>query len=133
MAINKLPLPTIIDDCTLSSFVPAIMAILELVSVAALGVLVGLFLFNINSKREEQRQLDNAFYQLIESQDGEISLIQLAALARVSADVAQEYLDRQAGVFAAIPEFDQDGNTFYRFPRLRLPKQFPERSPNQDW
>ncbi|MBS0015780.1 MAG: hypothetical protein KFF72_05355 [Arthrospira sp. SH-MAG29] len=130
-----MPLPPIIDDLTLSSllFVPAIMAILELVSVAALGVLVGLFLFNINSKREEQRQLDNAFYQLIESQDGEISLIQLAALARVSADVAQEYLDRQAGVFAAIPEFDQDGNTFYRFPRLRLPKQFPERSPDHDW
>jgi hypothetical protein len=130
-----LPLPPLIDDLTLSSllFVPAIMAILELLSVAALGVLVGLFLVNINSKRDEQRQLDNAFYQLIESQDGEISLIQLAALARVSADVAQEYLDRQAGVFAAIPEFDQDGNTFYRFPRLRLPKQFQERSPDQDW
>lgn len=109
------------------------MAVLELVCVAGLGILVGLFIVSINSKRDQQRQLDNAFYQLIESQEGEISLIQLAALARVSADIAQEYLDRQAGVFAAIPEFDQDGNTFYRFPRLRLPKQFPQQSPNQDW
>jgi hypothetical protein len=109
------------------------MAILELISVAGLGVLVGLLLVNINTNREQQQRLDNAFYQLIESQDGRVSLIQLAALARVSADVAQQYLDKQVGVFAAIPELDEDGNTFYQFPRLQLPKQVPQRRSEADW
>ncbi len=75
---------------------------------------------NLNESKQK-RQLDEAFYQLLENQNSQMSLIQLAASARVEAEVAQEYLNRQVKVFSAILEVDDEGDTFYRFPRLRLP------------
>ncbi len=99
------------------------MAILEFIGIAGLGVFVTLLFVNLGSNREQQRQLDSAFYRLVATQDGRVSLIQLAALAGVSAEVAQKYLDHQVGVFAAFPELDEEGNPFYRFPKLRLPSR----------
>ncbi len=75
---------------------------------------------NLNESKQK-RQLDEAFYQLLENQNSQMSLIQLAASARVEAEVAQEYLNRQVKIFSAILEVDDEGDTFYRFPRLRLP------------
>ena len=102
------------------------MAFIELLSVAGLGVLVGLLILQVGGNKEQKRRLDNAFYQLLEAQDSRISLIQLAATAQVSAEVAQEYLERQARVFSALPDLDEEGNTFYQFPRLNLPKRLKE-------
>ncbi|CAD5949258.1 hypothetical protein [Planktothrix agardhii] len=97
------------------------MAILELISIAGLGVLMTLLIVNLGNNREQQRQLDSAFYRLVAAQGGKVSLIQLSALAGVSPEVAQKYLDHQVQLFLAFPEIDDEGNTFYQFPKLRLP------------
>ncbi|MEG3849841.1 hypothetical protein QT971_20720 [Microcoleus sp. herbarium19] len=97
------------------------MAILEFLFVIGLSGFVGLFVVNNLNEAKQKKQLDEAFYQLLETQNSQISLIQLAAIARVEAEVAQQYLDRQVKIFSAILEVDDEGDTFYRFPRLRLP------------
>ncbi|HLO46955.1 MAG TPA: hypothetical protein VK211_00800 [Kamptonema sp.] len=98
-----------------------LMAILEIVFVIGLGSLLGLLFLNNINERKQQRQLDEAFYLLLETQKSQVSLIQLAASARVEAAVAEQYLKRQAKVFSAVLEVDEEGDTFYRFPKLRLP------------
>ncbi|MGB3263207.1 MAG: hypothetical protein WBA89_04555 [Microcoleus sp.] len=97
------------------------MAILEFLLVIGLGGFAGLLIVNNLNESKQKRQLDEAFYQLLESQNSQMSLIQLAASARVEAEVAREYLNRQVKVFSAILEVDNEGDTFYRFPRLHLP------------
>ncbi|PSB39906.1 hypothetical protein C7B69_00960 [filamentous cyanobacterium Phorm 46] len=97
------------------------MAILEFLLVIGMSGVVGLFITNNLNENKQKRRLDEAFYQLLENQNSQISLIQLAASARVEAEVAQQYLDRQVKIFSAILDVDDEGDTFYRFPRLRLP------------
>ncbi len=97
------------------------MAILEFLFVISLSGFVGLFVVNNLNEGKRKQRLDEAFYQLLENQNSQISLIQLAASARVEAQVAQEYLERQVKVFSAVLDVDDEGDTFYRFPRLRLP------------
>lgn len=95
------------------------MAIIELMFAIALGILVTLLLSNSTRRNQQQRQLENAFYQRLDANNGRISLIQLVAAARVDAELARDYLERQAQVLGATPEVDADGDTFYRFPKLR--------------
>ncbi|MFS8120076.1 MAG: hypothetical protein ACMG55_16545 [Microcoleus sp.] len=97
------------------------MAILEFLLVIGMSGVVGLFITNNLNENKQKKRLDEAFYQLLENQNSQISLIQLAASARVEAEVAQQYLDRQVKIFSAILDVDDEGDTFYRFPRLRLP------------
>ena len=104
------------------------MAILEFLLVISLSGFVGLFVVNNLNEGKRKKRLDEAFYQLLENQNSQISLIQLAASARVEAQVAQEYLEQQVKVFSAILDVDDEGDTFYRFPRLRLPP-----SSSQEW
>lgn len=66
-----------------------------------------------------RQQLEEAFYKLLEEQNSCISLIQLTAAARVDVQQARQYLERQVQMFSAVPEVDVDGDTFYRFPKLR--------------
>ena len=68
------------------------MAILEFLLVIGLGGFAGLLIVNNLNESKQKRQLDEAFYQLLENQNSQMSLIQLAASARVEAEVAQEYL-----------------------------------------
>jgi len=97
------------------------MAILEFLLVIGLGGFAGLLIVKNLQESKQKQRLDEAFYQLLESQNSQISLIQLAANARVEAEVAQQYLTRQVKIFSAVLEVDDEGDTFYRFPRLRLP------------
>ncbi|NEP42802.1 MAG: hypothetical protein F6K35_27695 [Okeania sp. SIO2H7] len=97
------------------------MPFIEFLVVTGLGIFLGIFIVNLSSDRSSQKILDDAFYRLIEAQNGRISLIQLAAAAKVDASLAQKYLDRQVQIFSAIPEVNEQGDTFYRFPQLRLP------------
>ncbi|WP_293130669.1 hypothetical protein [Microcoleus sp. bin38.metabat.b11b12b14.051] len=97
------------------------MAILEFLLVIGLGGFTGLLVVNNLNESKQNKLLDEAFYQLLETQNSQVSLIQLAASARVEAEVAQQYLNRQVKIFSAVLEVDDDGDTFYRFPRLRLP------------
>ena len=97
------------------------MAIIEFVILTGLGAILGAFVVNLSNDRQQQRILDDAFYRLIELQNGKISLIQLAAAAKVDAQIAQKYLESQVQVFTATLEVDEQGDTFYRFPKLSLP------------
>ncbi|MBD1938018.1 hypothetical protein [Microcoleus sp. FACHB-68] len=97
------------------------MIIIEFAFIISVGVLIGIGIFNSVKISQQQQRLENAFYHLLEAQNGEVSLIQLAAGARVEAELSRQYLERQAKVFSASLEVDDDGNTYYRFPKLRLP------------
>ena len=97
------------------------MAIIEFVIITGLGIVLGAFIMNMSNDRQAKRILDDAFYRLLQIQNGKISLIQLAAAAKVDAQVAQKYLERQAEIFSAILEIDAQGDTFYKFPQLSLP------------
>ena len=95
------------------------MALLELLIVSGLSVLFSLFVLNGFRNWQDQRQLENAFYQLLKAQNGCLSLIELAATARVDAQLVKQYLEEQVQNFEAVPEVDEDGDMFYRFPKLR--------------
>lgn len=95
------------------------MVAIELVLVSGLAAIAGWLFYNILQQRQQQSQLERAFYKLLESQDGCISLIQLAAAARVNGQLAKEYLEEQAIMFEATTEVDLHSGTFYRFPKLR--------------
>ena len=94
------------------------MPIFDALLVGSLSLLLFLGLLNFGRGKQLQQELDDAFYQLLESEDNQVSLIQLAVRARVDAAVAREYLERQAKAFGATLEVDADGDTFYRFPKL---------------
>ncbi|HEY9618007.1 MAG TPA: hypothetical protein V6C64_14270 [Microcoleaceae cyanobacterium] len=95
------------------------MALVEWGLIAGIGLLVTFSIANsIRNNQQRQRLLD-AFYTLLETEAGRISLIQLAASARVEAEVARQFLDNQVKVFNALPEVDEDGNTSYCFPKLK--------------
>ena len=97
------------------------MAIIELILLLALAGTAGVFIIKSSGDRQKQRRLEAAFYQLLKEQDSCISLIQLAAAASVDSLLAKQYLDQQVRTFNAILEVDNDGESFYRFPKLRLP------------
>jgi hypothetical protein len=94
------------------------MPILEFVLAIGIGLLSFLFLSNNISQKKILQRLDEAFYQLLESENGYITLIQLATTARVDAELTRAYLEHQAKAFAATLEVDADGDYFYRFPKL---------------
>jgi hypothetical protein len=95
------------------------MVIIEWGLLLTLGILVGWSVYKTIKLNQTRQRLDEAFYRVLETQNSCISLIQLAAIARVDADSARQYLTDQVQSFGAIPETDADGNTFYRFPSLR--------------
>lgn len=95
------------------------MILIELVFAIALGVFVVLLLVNSMQRDQQQQRLRNAFYQQLEAGNGYISLIQLVAASKVDAALARQFLEDQAQLLTATPEVDADGDTFYRFPKLR--------------
>ena len=94
------------------------MPILDFLVALGLGMISFLLLFNRISQKQLRQKLDDAFYTLLESENGHISLIKLATAARIDAEFTRQYLDGQAKVFDATLEVDADGDTFYRFPKL---------------
>ncbi|OCR01288.1 hypothetical protein BCD67_12270 [Oscillatoriales cyanobacterium USR001] len=104
------------------------MVMLQVIFVIGLVALIALFFLNKVNESRQRRQLNEAFYRLLETQNSQISLIQLAASARVEALVAENYLRQQAEVFSAVLEVDDRGYSFYQFPKLSLPP-----SSSQEW
>lgn len=100
------------------------MPIIDLLLVITLALLAVVLLRGGTQNQQQleaafsRQQLEDAFYQLLEEQNSCISLIQLTAAARVDVQQARQYLERQVQMFAAVPEVDADGDTFYRFPKL---------------
>ena len=102
-----------------------LMGLIELLLLLGLGAgTAGLI-----SKSNRRKRLESAFYQLLRQQDSCISLIQLMAISRVSSHSAKIFLDEQMRLLNGFPEVDEDGDTFYRFPKLKL----PEAIVNDDW
>jgi hypothetical protein len=93
------------------------MGLIELAILLTLGVVTTGFI----QKSNQRKRLEAAFYQLLRQQDSCISLIQLMAISQVSSQTAKIFLDEQMRLLNGIPEVDDDGDTFYRFPKLRLP------------
>ena len=93
------------------------MGAIELLILLGVGVAAAKFI----SKSNQRKRLESAFYQLLRQQDSCISLIQLMAISQVSSQTAKMFLDEQMRLLNGIPEVDDDGDTFYRFPKLRLP------------
>ena len=102
-----------------------LMGLIELLLLLGLGAgTAGLI-----SKSNRRKRLESAFYQLLRQQDSCISLIQLMAISQVSSHSAKIFLDEQMRLLNGFPEVDEDGDTFYRFPKLKL----PEAIVNDDW
>ena len=93
------------------------MGLIELPILLGCGVAIAIFI----SRSNQQKRLESAFYQLLRQQDSCISLIQLMAISQVSSERAKTFLDRQIRLLDGIPEVEEDGDTFYRFPKLLLP------------
>ncbi|MCT7949402.1 hypothetical protein NG798_06360 [Ancylothrix sp. C2] len=94
------------------------MQIIEILLFLSTGAFVTLGIVNSLKAGQQQQQLQTTFYRLLETQNSNISLIQLAAAAKVDAQIARQYLENQAKVFNASLEVDEDGNTYYCFPKL---------------
>jgi hypothetical protein len=101
------------------------MGLLELLILLGLGVATAGFIRQSN----QRKRLESAFYQLLRQQDSCISLIQLMAIAEANSQSAKIFLDEQVRLLDGIPEVDDEGDTFYRFPKLRL----PETIVHDDW
>jgi hypothetical protein len=82
---------------------------------------------------DRRKKLEAAFYQLLRQQDSCISLIQLIAISQVNSQNAKLFLDEQVRLLDGIPAVDDDGDTFYRFPKLQLPKSTSIEPINDDW
>lgn len=93
------------------------MGAIELLILLGIGVGTARFI----SASNRRKRLESAFYQLLRQRDSHISLIQLVAISQVSSQQAKEFLDEQVRLLEGIPEVDDDGDTFYRFPKLKLP------------
>ena len=93
------------------------MGLIELLLLLGLGT--GVTRFIVASNR--RKRLESAFYQLLRQQDSCVSLIQLVAISQASSQDAKVFLDEQMRLLNGIPEVDDDGDTFYRFPKLKLP------------
>jgi hypothetical protein len=93
-----------------------------------MGLIELLILFGLGAgtvgsivRSNRRKRLESAFYQLLQQQDSQISLIQLMAISQVSSQTAKVFLDEQTRLLDGIPEVNDEGDTFYRFPKLRLP------------
>jgi hypothetical protein len=98
---------------------------IQLSILLGLGVLIARFIYGA----DRRKRLEAAFYRVLRQQDSCISLIQLIAISEVSSQTAKIFLDEQIRLLDGIPEVDDDGDTFYRFPKLRLPAAVVE----DDW
>lgn len=94
------------------------MPIVEFILVMAMAATAGILFLKANEAKQKQHQLQESFYTLLKSQNSCISLIQLSVAAKVDSQLAKEYLEQQIKAFDAMPEVDDDGHTFYRFPQI---------------
>jgi hypothetical protein len=97
------------------------MVFLEIILSFGLSGLLSLLLFNWILARWQEKRLQNTFYKLLIAQNGCLSLIQLTATANVDAPTARLYLDQQLRLLDGTLDVDEEGNPFYRFPKLHPP------------
>ncbi|MDZ8025926.1 MAG: hypothetical protein RMY36_031925 [Nostoc sp. SerVER01] len=63
----------------------------------------------------EQKRLQLVFLELVESNSGTITVLQMAKNSEISTEKAKEYLDEKAKELNASFEVSENGNILYRF------------------
>lgn len=71
-------------------------------------------------RKEVQQRLQSLFYQLLNQNQGKITLMQFALEAQLTAGVAKQYLDEKALEFGATFNVSEDGQIYYCFHSNRL-------------
>jgi len=75
---------------------------------------------NRQSEVDHLAQIDTAFYQLIQQNQGRVTLLDFSLKARLPAETAKEYLERRAKEFNADFDVTQQGNILYCFETVKL-------------
>lgn len=66
-------------------------------------------------QQEEEDRLRQILFDLIESENGTVTVIKFAMKAQISGEVAKQYLDSYAEKYIATFEVDDLGNIYYQF------------------
>jgi hypothetical protein len=109
------------------------MPLLEIIFLLIIAATVTGYAYIYLGKNREREKLSAAFYRLLSQQDSCISLIQLTAIAGVDSKTAKIFLEEQIKTLGGMLEIDEEGETFYRFPRLKLPNDIVNSNNNDDW
>ncbi|MGB3296908.1 MAG: hypothetical protein WBA76_01470 [Phormidesmis sp.] len=93
--------------------------LLPLLAIVGLGA-VGYWLWQLRRKRQQQQARLNArlnaqFYQLLQQQQGRISVLDFAMCTQLDGAAAQAYLNTQAQAFSAFFETTPQGDIVYVF------------------
>ncbi|WP_421658321.1 hypothetical protein [Leptothermofonsia sp. ETS-13] len=72
-------------------------------------------------QQSQRDKLNEVFYELLQEHQGQITVLDFAMTAKVSAIAARNYLDTRAKEFAAHFEVTERGDVFYLFPTLKAP------------
>lgn len=70
-------------------------------------------------KKDYKQRINSVFYQLLNQNQGRITLIQFAFEAQLTAGVAKQYLDEKALDFSATFNTSEDGQIYYCFHSIR--------------
>lgn len=85
------------------------------------GLLGGALLWSAHhqTQRDYQNQLWNAFYELIQTQDGHVSVLSYAMQAKVTGEVARQFLNARSQEFNGHFRVSSEGDISYWFnPRI---------------
>ena len=66
-------------------------------------------------QQEEEDRLRQVLFDLLESENGTVTVIKFAMKAQISGEVAKQYLDFYAEKYIATFEVDDLGNIYYQF------------------
>lgn len=93
------------------------------------GLLGGFLLWSAyrQTQREYQDKLWNAFYELIQTQDGHVSALSYAMHAKVTGEVARQFLDARSQEFNGHFRVSTEGDISYWFnPRIGQDQSQPQ-------
>ena len=109
--------------------------LLPLLALIGLGAL-GLWLWRSHRQKQQQQQRQQArinakFYQLLQQQQGRISVLDFAMRTQLDGAAAQAYLNAQAQAFSAFFETTPQGDLIYVFSSAAVGKAHPH--PEAAW
>ncbi len=73
-------------------------------------------------QQSRQTALDATFYQFLEAHQGQVTVLDFAMTAGLSAHAAKDYLEARARDFSAQYEVTDRGDVYYLFPTLKSPQ-----------
>ncbi len=78
----------------------------------------GVVILWIQKKKKENfdnAELNTVFYNHLKSNEGRITVVQLAVAANIDGQKAKDFLEKKALEFSVTPEIDENGSVFYHF------------------